>query len=315
MILFGNKKLNIFIFLCLSLFFFKNNLFALENRILFKINNSIITSLDIENETIYIKTFNKNTNKLSNNDIYNIAKKNLIRDKIKEIEILKFVKKIQIDRKYLDELIKSTYLKLGFESKSNFLKFIKLSNLNIDMIEKKISVQILWNQLIVSKFSNKVKINENDLKNKILKNKNRNVKNYLLSEILFNVSQNDELKIIQNKINQTIKDEGFENAVLIYSISDTSKNNGKLGWVKENMLSPQIKKELENTKVGETTNPIITPGGFLILKVEEIKLEKIELDLDKELKALINLERNKQLNQRSNIYFNKIKKDYYIDEF
>jgi len=315
MILFGNKKFNLFIFVFLFLLFFKNNLIALENKILFKVNNSIITSLDVENEMIYIKIFNQHSSKLSDNNIFNIAKKNLVREKIKEIEISKFVKKIKLDKKYLDNLIESTYLKLGFETKSNFFEFLKSNNLNIDMIEKKISIQVLWNQLIVAKFSKKIVIDENNLKNKILKSKDQNLKNYLLSEILFTISKNEELKSIYDKINQTIKKEGFNNAVLIYSISETSKNNGKLGWVKENVLSPKIKKELNNTKIGEITNPILTPGGFLILRIEDVKLEKIEVDLDKELKALINLEKKNQLSQQSYIYYNKIKKNYSINEF
>ena len=312
MMLFGNKKIRFFIFIIF--FFLSCNLYALENKILIKVNNEIITSLDINSEINYLIALNKNIENLDKEKKYNIAKNSLIRERIKKIEILNYVKKIEIEEKISDEILKSTYSRLGINSKAEFLMYIKNYNININTIVKKVSIEILWNQLIVSKFSDKIKINKDQLKNKILSKDNKEIKRYLLSEILFNVSNNNELQTKLNKIKASIEELGFENTAAIYSISDNSKIGGKLDWINEGILNEKIRNELNNINIGDLTNPIITPGGFLLLKIEDIKTIKKKIDLNKELEIMINTESNKQLNQYSNIYFNKISKNFQIDE-
>ena len=310
MILFGNSKL----FILLFIFILSTKVIALENKIILKVNNAIITSIDLDKEINYLKAFNSNIKRLNSKEIFLIAKKNLVKEKIKQNEILKYVKEIRHDEKYYDIYIKSTYKKLGFKSKNDFLTYINENNLHIDIIKKKISTQHLWSQLIISKFGHKVSIDEAKLKEKITNRKNQYIKSFLLSEILFNISQNENLKTKYEEIKKNITNNGFENAVLIYSLSETNNDNGNLGWIKENVLSNKIISSLNNTKIGEITKPITVPGGFLILKIEEIKTEEIKQNIESELKALISLETNKQLEQRSNIYFNKIKKNNLIHE-
>ena len=312
MMLFGNKKIQFFIFIIF--FFLSCNLYALENKILIKVDNEIITSLDINSEINYLIALNKNIENLDKKKKYNIAKNSLIRERIKKIEILNYVKKIEIEEKISDEILKSTYSRLGINSKAEFLMYIKNYNININTIVKKVSIEVLWNQLIVSKFSDKIKINKDQLKNKILTKDNKEIKRYLLSEILFNVSNNNELKAKLNKIKASIEELGFENTAAIYSISDNSKIGGKLDWINEGILNEKIRNELNNINIGDLTNPIVTPGGFLLLKIEDIKSIKKKIDLNKELEIMINTESNKQLNQYSNIYFNKISKNFQIDE-
>jgi len=312
MILFGNKKIQFF--LLIIFLFLSKNTYALENKILIKVNNEIITSLDINSEINYLIALNKNIENLDKEKKYNIAKNSLIRERIKKIEILNYVKKIEIEEKISDEILKSTYSRLGINSKAEFLMYIKNYNININTIVKKVSIEMLWNQLIVSKFSDKIKINKDQLKNKILTKDNKEIKRYLLSEILFNVSNNNELKAKHNKIKASIEELGFENTAAIYSISDNSKIGGKLDWINEGILNEKIRNELNNINIGDLTNPIITPGGFLLLKIEDIKSIEKKIDLNKELEIMIKTESNKQLNQYSNIYFNKISKNFQIDE-
>ena len=238
----------------------------------------------------------------------------MIREKIKKIELLNYIKKIEVEEKISDEILKSTYSRLGINSKAEFLKYIKNYNIDINTIVKKVSIEMLWNQLIVSKFSDKIKINKDQLKNKILTKDNKEIKRYLLSEILFNVSNNNELQIRFNKIKASIEELGFENTAAIHSISDSSKIGGKLDWINESVLNEKIRNELDNISIGSLTNPIVTPGGFLLLKIEDIKLIKKKIDLKNELEIMIKTESNKQLNQYSNIYFNKISKNFQIDE-
>ena len=310
MILFGNNKFFILFFILIL----STKVIALENKIVLKVNNAIITSIDIDKEINYLKIFNNNIKRLNSKEIFLIAKKNLIKEKIKQNEILKFVKEIKIDEKYFDIYIKSSYTKLGFKSKNDFMKYINENKLHIDIIKKKISTQHLWSQLIISKFGDKVSIDKEKLKEKITSRENQYIKTFLLSEILFNISQNENLKTKYEEIKKNIITNGFENAVLIYSLSKTNNDNGNLGWIKENVLSNNIISILNNTKTGEITKPITVPGGFLILRIEEIKIDEIKQNVESELKTLINLETNKQLEQRSNIYFNKIKKNNLIHE-
>ena len=312
MILFGNKKIQFF--LLIIFLFLSKNTYALENKILIKVNNEIITSLDINSEINYLIALNKNIENLDKEKKYNIAKNSLIREKIKKIELLNYIKKIEVEEKISDEILKSTYSRLGINSKAEFLKYIKNYNIDINTIVKKVSIEMLWNQLIVSKFSDKIKINKDQLKNKILTKDNKEIKRYLLSEILFNVSNNNELKAKHNKIKASIEELGFENTAAIYSISDNSKIGGKLDWINEGILNEKIRNELNNINIGDLTNPIITPGGFLLLKIEDIKSIEKKIDLNKELEIMIKTESNKQLNQYSNIYFNKISKNFQIDE-
>ena len=312
MMLFGNKKIQFFILIIFC--FASENIYALENKILIKVNNEIITSLDINSEINYLIALNKNIENLDEEKKYDIAKNSLIREKIKKIEILNYIKKIEIEEKISDEILKSTYSRLGINSKEEFLKYIKNYDININTIVEKVSIEVLWNQLIVSKFSDKIKINKDQLRNKILIKGNKEIKRYLLSEILFRISNNNELQTKLNKIKASIVELGFENTAAIFSISDSSKIGGKLDWINESVLSEKIRYELNNINIGGLTNPIVTPGGFLLLKIEDIELIKKKIDLKNELKIMINNESNKQLNQYSNIYFNKISKNFQIDE-
>ena len=71
---------------------------ALENKIVLKIENEIITSLDIVNEKNYLIALNPNIKNLDANRLKKISKDSLIREKIKEIEILKYTETIKLDK-------------------------------------------------------------------------------------------------------------------------------------------------------------------------------------------------------------------------
>jgi peptidyl-prolyl cis-trans isomerase SurA len=299
-------------YLIFLIFFFTSSASSIENKIILKINNSIITNVDVINEANYLQALNPNLQNLEKNKILEIAKNSLIREKIKEIEILKTSTR-SINSDYLESLIKSIYTNIGFKNKNDFVEHIKKFNINIQTIEKKISDETLWNQLIYNKFFSKVKIDKEKIKKEI-NLVNRKSKSYLLNEIVYSVDNNDEKKILFEKIKESIAQNGFENAAAIYSIAETSKTGGNLGWVNENTINKDILKYISKLKIGEFTNPILIPSGFLILRVKDIKEIEKKIDIEKELNLRIRSMQNQQLNQYSNIYFKKIKKNILIDE-
>jgi len=303
------KKIYLIIFFILSI-----NANAVENKIVYKVNNEIITSLDIDNEIQYLKILNPKINDLDKKTILEIGKNSIIREKIKKIEIINNTKNLNIDKEYLNKLIESIYLRINLKSNQEFENYLLINNLNIQFINKKISIEALWNNLIFSKFSSKLKINKEDLKKEIMSNKNKVAKSYNLSEIIFDISTINELDNKYQLIKKDIEAKGFSNAALIHSISETSKIGGKLGWIDENAINKKIRKEIDLLNDGDYSKPITIPGGVLILKLNKTKETKIRFDLNKELEKMINIERNRQLNQFSKLYYNKIKKDIVIDE-
>ena len=283
-----------------------------ENKILFKVNNEIITSLDILNEVQYLQIINKEFKNIKKEDAFQISKNSLIREKIKEIEIKKIIKDIKIKDQVLNNLILNYFKDLKITSIPEFEKFFLNKNINPNMIRKKITLEMLWNQLIYTKYKKNVKINKQLIINDLKKNDKQS--EFLISEILFDINENENLKDKSNVINNSIEKNDFSQTALIYSISNTANKGGKLGWVKESILSKKIFNELKKLKIGEHTNPILVPGGFLILKLIDLREVKKDFDLNKEIKKIVDEKTNQQLNRFSNIYFNKVKKDTIINE-
>ena len=305
-----NIKLIIVITICSLIITINAN--TTENKILLKINNEIITSLDILNELDYLKTINKEFNKIEKEKAFEISKNSLIREKIKKVELIKIIKEIKIDDKILDNLILNYFKEFNIKSIPEFEKFFSNKGLDPNLIRKKLSLEILWNQLIFSKYSQNVKIDKQIIKNNLSNNKKQI--EFLISEILFNIDENEDLNKKFLLIDNSIKEINFVQTALAYSISDSANKGGKLGWISESILSEQIYNKLKNIKIGEHTKPILVPGGFLILKVLDVREVIKEFNIDEEVDKIVREKTNQQLNQFSNIYFNKVKKDIVINE-
>ena len=298
------------------LFFFENALTnkvnAIENKILIKVDNQIITSVDILNKINYLNLLNDDFKKFEDEQIFELAKNALIKEKVREIELNKYFNNLIVEDQYIEPIVIDYFAKYNIQSINSFKNFLIKNNLKFENIKKKISLQLLWNRLIYKKFSRNIKIDKDLIKEKIKKNKIQN--EYLLSEIVFTVENKKNFKNKFELIKKTIKDEGFSKAALVYSISESAKNSGKIGWIRESSISNKIKNEIEKIEIGKITDPIKMPGGFLILNLEDKKEIKIKVDLQKELDLIVIKKTNEQLNQYSNIYFQKIKKNIKINE-
>ena len=299
----------------LILFIFNiTNASSIESKIIYVIENEIITNIDIKNEFKYISALNSQLKNLPKEKIFNIARESIIREKIKKVEILKNFKNLDVNEEYLDLLIKNIYNNLKINSHEEFKNYLKNYNLEIRDIEEKIKIEALWNELIVKKYNSKININIEQIKRDIKNTKSLINKNYLLSEIVFEIKDTKKLNEKYILIKKSTEDIGFKNTASIYSISDTSKIGGNIGWINERSLSKAIYENIYQLKKGEISKPLIIPGGILILKINDIKNETMKLDPEKELERIVSFKKNKQLNQYSKIYFNKVKKNQGLSE-
>ena len=285
---------------------------SIENKIILKIDNEIITTVDVFNEITNLKFFNKSINKLNDEAVYQIAIESISKYIIKKNEISKNFSDIEFQNEnYLSQMIEKTYKDLGFQNLVDFKYALSESQISFENFQKKLVTDILWNQIIFLKYYTMLNIDEEKLKKQI-KNTDKKVNLLYLKEIVYEVSDVKEINTKYDLIKRDIKDLGFENAALKHSISNTSSNGGDLDWVDEKSINKEILIELKKISVKSITKPIRISGGFLILqKFDEKEIEK-DFNEEEQLKKLIEYEKNQQLNNYSNLYFNKVKKNIKI---
>ena len=300
------------IFLSLVLFLPLN---AVEIFITLKINNEIITNIDINNESKYLIALN---NELKNTDediLKDIAKESLIREKIKKNEILKYYE-LDTTNEYLNTVIKDYYKKLGINNLDNFKQYLKEYNLEFNAVKRKIEIELLWNRLIGSKYQDQISVNKKNLREKIEENfkEGELILEYELSEIIFKVKNEADKENKIELIQKEIVDQGFKNTANIYSIAETAKFGGKLGWFSEKQLSKKIIDAIKNLLVNDISKPIKIANGFMILKIDNIKEKKIKNSKEQLLQELVISETNRKYGQYSLIYYNKLRLNTVISE-
>ena len=297
--------------------FFNINLsvYSASIKIITKVDNDIITNIDIKNEKKYLLFLNPKLDQLNRDQINKLAKNSLITEIIKKKELNKIYDTSKMGS-FLDSIEQKFLKNKNINNKSDFIKILKKRDLEYDNIINKLHVEALWNQLIYSKFSKNIRINEEKMrKNILIQFQNEKKKyEYDLSEILFteNVSENFDETL--KKIEKSIINNGFENTANIFSISSTSKNGGLIGWVNELQISENLKKHIIKLKIGQISNPIKISGGYLIIKLNNKKEFKQEVDLENEVNQLIAKETSRQLNTYSIIFYKKLKKNIKINE-
>ena len=301
----------------LSLFsFYHSGSFSTENiEIKIKINDQIITNFDLEKEKKYLMALNPNLKNLKKDLQEKIAKDSIAKEMIKKNELAKYFK-LDGEDTIISQFIKNFHTNLGIQNENDFEIYLNGFGWTLDEVKKKIKIEVLWNQLIFDRFIKQVKINELELKKKIDKSEKKLFRTlYELSEIVFQIEKGKTFDDTVNLINKSIKEIGFENTANLYSISDSSKIGGKIGWVDENNLSTALFNSLNNTEVGAHTSALNLNSKFIILKLNDIKKEKKIIDKEKELASLIKSEQNRQLDNFSKIFFDKIKINVKIYEY
>lgn len=306
------------IFLKTFIFFVLNIIpFQTANSEIFivaKVNQEIITNVDLNFEERYLVSLNPNLKKLDQNQINEYAKDSLINERVKKIEIEKRFK-IVPNETLLSNVISDIYTSIGISSLNEFENYLSQNNVDIQRVNEKISIEIAWNDLIVKTFENEIEIDQNALNKELEKFEDKEIDNVLLSEIIFTVNDKKELELKYEAISKSINEIGFEETARIYSLSDSKKSGGSLGWIYKNQLSKEIKDELKDINIGDFTKPIITSGGFLILKINDIKTENIKIDKKAQLKKMIKFEKERQLTRFSTLYYKRIYNNIEIDEY
>ena len=302
------------ILLIILLLFVFNKVSLAEIKILVSVDNEIITNHDIKKEINYLEILNPTIIKLNLNQKLDLAKNSIINQIIKEKEINKFMN-TDSKNEFVDNYLRGLYSKLGFNSEQEFENILgEKKNYSLLEIKKKIKIELLWNELIYSRYGNQVKINKKEILEKINTLQNDSKKEYLLSEIVFTKKKGITIQDLFKEIQLSINEIGFNNTANIYSNSDSSKFGGKIGWISTLSLSKKILEKLNQINQGEYTDLIKLGNDFIILKIEDIKIRSSTINKEKEFERLVNLETNKQLNKFSKVYFNKSKINYSINE-
>ena len=306
-------KLKTLIIASLFIIFNIQNSNTIENKILFKIDNEIITTIDIYEEIKFLRTFTPEINDLEDAELFEISKNSILRDRIKKIEILEFVKELKVQDKFLLNLIKNKYSKINIDTLEDFRIYLKKNNLDFNNVNEKLTIELIWNDLIYQKFNKKISIDREKIKKELLQNsKKERQREFLLSEIVFTENDKINFKKKNKEIISDINNIGFKKTALKHSVSDTASNGGLIGWIKEDNLNQNIKNIVKELKTGQFSKPIRTSSGFMILKINDEKEYLSKFNLADKMEEVIRFKTNDQLNQFSRMYFNKVKKDLII---
>ena len=280
-----------------------------------KIDNEIITSYDIEQEINYLKALNPKLKQINKDELLIVAKRSITKEFIKRKEIEKY-KKLNLENTQIDNVLSNLIKNLNLQNENELENYLNTFNFSIEELKRKIEIENEWKNLIYSKYIKTVKINEKELVERIEKSSNEKfLLEYNLSEIVFANTTNVSLDQLFENMEESIRKNGFENTANLYSISESSKVGGKIGWVKKNNLSNIINESLKDLNVDEYSYPLKINNNYFIFKINDVRRIEIEMDKKKELDKMIFIETSKQLDKFSNIFYNKIKLNSEISEF
>ena len=308
-------KKKIVVFFTLIILNFSFEIANSEIFIKAKVNNQIITNIDVKNEKNYLLALNPNLRNLSEENKNRYAIDSLINEKIKKMEIERRYE-ITVNKNVIKKIINDLYSNLGISDVDAFKQYLSNYSINLDLVTRKISIEVAWNDYILNRFNNLILVDEVKIRKKINQLSEKNsIENILLSEIIFTIKENEKLEKKFSTIKDSINNIGFEETAKLYSVSESKNNGGKIGWVYKSQLSEKISSEIDKINIGEFTSPITTPGGFIILKIINKKEELLKINKDKQFKKAVNFEKNRQLTMYSTLHYKRIYNKAVINEF
>ena len=289
---------------CVIFLLIKTPLYSnIENSIVAKVGNEIITSIDVENEVRTILFLsNKELNQKNFNQTQNLAINSIIKKLIKKSEIDKYNVK-DYSENDLSNFKRRLYKQLNTNNEDSLKDIFLQNKINYEIFVDKYRTELIWNTMIFLIYKNQININimevENELKKRLGSIDNEKI-SYKLSEIEFSSKNNNLL----NKVLEAIRDDGFSNTAKQFSSSATALDGGSIGWIEKDSLSKLYLKEIEKVKKGEITSPIEVQGLITILKIDGIKSEEKSKISLKELKEkIVAQKKEEKLNIFSNSHF------------
>ena len=198
--------------------------------------------------------------------------------------------------------------------KTSLEKILTKNGLEIDDLKNHISIEIRWNRLVYRIYKNKIKIDKESVERQLKEySMKKSSYEYFLSEIIVPVSESQNPNEVYQKVKGRLIGEKFENIAREISISQTRDSGGEIGWVNEKNLAEIVIKKIKDLNVGETTSPILIPEGIMIIKLNNKRKIKNEIDKDQLKRNIILNERDKILKTHSKMYLNKLKSNTMIE--
>ena len=295
--------LNLIIIFSINASIFLEAKSQINNSIVAKVGNMIVSSIDVQNEIMTnlflqkVEITQENVNNSKNNAI-----KNLINKSIKRGEVNKFKIK-DYNKKDLSNYIEKT-AKIFNTNSTGLKKIFQKNNLNYDTFVKNYETELLWNTLIFQIYNNQININIIDVENDITILSGKDKFQYNLSEIEITKTQYSKQKI--NEILEVVKNEGFEIAAKKFSTSPSAKKSGLIGWLSGSSLSNKFLEQIKNLDIKEVSKPIINENSVTLLKINAIKKEEKISDINTLRKKVIENKKREKLNLFSRSHFSNL---------
>ena len=304
------------IFFALIFLLQSQTLFAdISNKIVLTVGSLPITLYDLKQEVKLLSILNPG--KLENQsieDLQSLGIESLTIKKIKEQEIKKNKLDNTEDEEFIEYEIARVLKSLNMDQPALERVFAE-NQLEISDLKNHISIEIKWNRLVYGMYQNKIKIDEESVNKKVeeYSMKENSYDEYFLSEIIVPVSDSQNPNDVYQKVKSRLFSEKFENVAREISISQTRDAGGEVGWVNEKTIAEIVIKKIKDLNVGEITSPILIPEGIMIIKLNNKREIKNEINKDQLKRKIILNERDKMLATYSKMYFNKLKSNAMIE--
>lgn len=307
------KKITLLIIIFL---FASSNLHGeIKDGLFATVGNKAITESDIVKEIKTILILSDQPYSIEKREVLqSVAVRETVKRNIKKIEIAKY-NNISYNEADLSRELIFIAEKANADIETLKIKFSQ-NGINFSDVIENIKTELKWNSLIYQLYNKRLNINldevEEQLKN--LSDK-KNVNEYLISEIIIKPVSKDELNLEISKINDEIKNYGFEKVAMEKSISDSSINGGDLGWISENLISDEFRSKIINTKIGEISDPVLLPEGIVLFKVRDKKTSEKVVNLEDARRQIIDSEKKKILNMYSLSHYDTLRRTIAINYY
>lgn len=285
----------------------------INDKILMKVENNIVTNYEFKNKVLRLLMLSDTeVNQQNINLIKKSALDFLLILELKKIELSKYP--IKINQKQLDTYIS----KISASNINELKKKFTQNNIDYDLYVEEVETELKWQNLIYSKYSNKINIDESILNAEIKKalDNQETIKEFNLSEIEISLESLDENLIKKKKyeIKELINYQGFEKVAMTHSISLSSSNKGNLGWINSKSLSKEILDIVKKMSVGSISEPILQQNNLIFLKLNKKRFtDPKEINKEALKERILNKKKNELFNLYSRSYLSKLKNNSLIE--